>query len=207
MNGVHFLFSVVNNNNNHNSKRESVHPLVAWVCAPLLAPSIVAFSVQGCVPFRLSSQSSHPNLCCLQLAFNSWVSVSVSLFTKVAENSIFPCLPLSQKTENRVRDHLKMIQNPYKHLPPPPFLRLPPPSTALALCFCFIHWGCWNKYKYMNLVINVKHKQGCSFAVTLKQEQTCKWAAAAAATNMWTNWFSEKQPVYTLCDGRYEIFT
>lgn len=55
---------------------------------PLLAPSIVALSAQGRVPFRLRCQSSHPNLCYLQLAFNSWVSVSVSLFAKVAENSI-----------------------------------------------------------------------------------------------------------------------
>lgn len=77
--------------------------------------SILVFSVQGC--------EQHPNLWGLQLAFNSRVSVSVTLFTKVAGNSISPMslqssgLPLSLSLR-------------------PPLISLS--SSVFSAVFCFV---------------------------------------------------------------------
>lgn len=87
------------------------HLQVVRVHTLLLAPSIVASSVQGRVPFRLGSQNSHPTLCCLQLAFNSWVSVTVCLFTKVVVDSILPFLPLTKARRLSYRDNLQTMSS------------------------------------------------------------------------------------------------
>ncbi len=110
-------------------KRVSAYPLLAIVYTPLLAPFIVAFPVQGRVPFRLCSQNSHPNLCCLQLAFNSWVSVSVSLFTKVSENSISPCC----------YNHLLPLCPPPLPLSVVPVLSVYIPVYSLSCCSDYRH--------------------------------------------------------------------
>lgn len=69
VNIIHLLCS--QKNKERERERVSAEPLLAAAHKLLLAPSIVVFSVQGCVPFRLFSQTSHPSCCYLQLVFAS----------------------------------------------------------------------------------------------------------------------------------------
>lgn len=74
INGIHLLSSVSG----------SMHTAFSCFYCGVLSPRLC--SIQA-----VFSQTSQPSLCYLQLAFNSWVSVSVSSFTKVAEKSISAC--------------------------------------------------------------------------------------------------------------------
>lgn len=111
INGIHLLSSV----SNKKKKKKSVHSTCGSMHTAFSCAYCGVLSPRLCSIQPVFSQTSQPSLCYLQLAFNSWVSVSVSLFTKVAEKSISAC--------------------PYRHLFPFPSFPHRPPPVCVFLVF------------------------------------------------------------------------